>query len=90
MFAVLQQTEVGQKPFNVQVSSSEITGAMGGAAFSNVGGELMLEDVNVSSATLMALVSTGSSLSGDEGSTFLRGVTVTNSDIVVRKDVKCV
>ncbi len=83
MFAVSQQNENGGRPFSVQVSGSTITGAMAGALFSNIGGELSLEDVDVDSSVLMTLVSTGSS-STSEGSTFLRRVTVTNSDIAVR------
>ena len=83
MFAVIQQNGDGGQPFSVQVSGSTISGAMAGALFSNIGGELSLEDVDVGSSVLMTLVSTGSSLASD-GSTFLRRVTVTNSDIAVR------
>jgi hypothetical protein len=83
MYAVLQENENGKKPFKVQVFESAITGASGGVAFSNVGGELTLEDVSVNASSLMSLVSTGSS-STSEGSTFLRRITVTNSDVMVR------
>ena len=84
MFVVQQENEAGGKPFKVQVSGSEITNAVGAVAFLNVGGELSLEDVAVEAADFTALVSTGSSKQGDEGSTFLRGITVVSSTITVR------
>lgn len=84
MFAVSQQHPGGLKPFKVQVSESEITAGVGGAAFSNVGGELTLEDVTVSGSAFATVVSTGTASQSGEGSTFLRSVTVTSSDIVVR------
>ena len=84
MFAVRQQNDNGEQPFKVQVFGGTVTGAMGGAAFSNIGGELILEDVSVDASTFMSLVSTGSTATS-EGSTFLRRVTVTNSNIMVSR-----
>jgi hypothetical protein len=81
MFAVLQQKGNGDKPFNMQVFNSSITGAE--TVFANIGGELTLEDVRVDSSTLMSLSSTGSS-TGSVGATFVRGVEVANSDVMVR------
>lgn len=83
MFAVQQQNNAGKQPFKVQVLGSTISGAMGGVAFSNVGGLLTLQDVSVESSTLISLASTGSISSFEQGSTFLRRVTVTNSNIAV-------
>jgi hypothetical protein len=85
MFAVQQQNSNGKQPFKVQVLGSTITGAMGGVAFSNIGGVLTLQDVSVDSSTLMSLASTGSVSNFELGSTFLRRITVTNSDIVVSR-----
>jgi len=84
MFAVAQQHPGGLKPFTVQVVDSQISNGFGGAAFLNVGGELSLEGVTVDSSALATVVSTGTATGSGEGSTFLRSVTVTTSDIVVR------
>jgi hypothetical protein len=84
MFVIRQYNENNVIPFKVQVSGSKISNAVGGAAFSNIGGELSLEDVTIDSSTLMSVLSTGS-LSSNEGSSFLRRVTVTNSSILVRE-----
>lgn len=89
MFAVIQQNKNGTQPFTVEVFTSDITGARGGVAFSNIGGQLTLQDVNVDSATLTSLVSTGSS-SITEGATFLRRIAVVGSDIMVREASKFV
>ena len=52
--------------------------------FSNVGGELSLEGVSVVSSNLISLVSVGSGrLDDSEGSAFLRGIMVTESEIEV-------
>ena len=59
--------------------------AKGGVLFSNIGGELTLEDVSMVASTLTSIVSTGSS-STTEGSTFLRRISVSNSNISVRAD----
>jgi len=88
MFAVSQQHPGGQKPFKLQVSDSEISAGVGGAAFSNVGGELTLEGVTVTGSAFATVVSTGTASQSGEGSTFLRSVTVTSSDIVVRNSVQ--
>lgn len=85
MFAVKQVNENGAKPFKVQLSGSSISGGNGGVVFSNIGGELTLENVIINSSNLMSLSSTGSSSQGDEGSTFLRGITVMNSTIMVSR-----
>jgi len=84
MFAVTQQHPAGLKPFKFQLSDSVITAGVGGAVFSNVGGELTLEDVTVTGCAFATVVSTGTGSQSGEGSTFLRSVSVTGSDIVVR------
>jgi hypothetical protein len=83
MFVVLQRKGNAQKPFKVQVFNSTISGGEGGTAFENIGGELTLEDVNVATSTLLSVVSTGSA-AGNVGASFLRGITVSDSDIMVR------
>jgi hypothetical protein len=88
MFAISQQHPAGQKPFSVQVSDSEIIAGIGGAVFSNVGGELTLEGVSVTGSQFATVVSTGTAAQSEEGSTFLRNVAVSNSDIVVSNDFK--
>lgn len=90
MFAVSQQHPAGQKPFSVQVSDSDISAGVGGAAFSNVGGELTLEGVTVTDSVFATVVSTGTAAQSDEGSTFLRNVAVSSSDIVVRNERKSI
>jgi hypothetical protein len=80
-FAIQQQSEDGGKPFRVELQESQVISADGGVALSNVGGELSLEGVVVDSSILVSVVSTGTSLNGDEGSTFIQDVTVTQSDI---------
>lgn len=83
MFAISQQHPAGLKPFRVQVSESEISAGVGGAAFSNVGGELNLDGVSVTGSAFATVVSTGTAAQSGEGSTFLRRVSVSSSDIVV-------
>jgi hypothetical protein len=82
-FVVQQQNEKGAKPFKLQVFKSLISNGNGGSAFSNLGGELSLEDVTVTDSTFMSLVSS-SSLPTDAGSTFLRNTVVQTSAIMVR------
>jgi hypothetical protein len=84
MFAVRQANANGTIPFKVAVSDSQITNAMdSGILFYNIGGELTLEDVSLDSSTVEYFVATGSAAS-NEGSTFLRRVTVADSNITVR------
>ena len=90
MFAISQQHPAGQKPFSVQVSDSDINAGVGGAAFSNIGGELTLEGVTVTDSVFATVVSTGTAAQSDEGSTFLRNVAVSTSDIVVRNEHKSI
>lgn len=87
MFAVRQANENNTVPFKVEVSESQITNAVdSGILFYNIGGELTLEDINLDASTVEYFVATGSA-AANEGSTFLRRVTVANSNIIVRVGV---
>ena len=87
-FMVRQWNEDGTDPFKVQIAESTISNAMGnsgndqGTLFANLGGELSIQDVIIDSCSLMSIVTTGSS-NTTEGSTFLRSVTVKESDVLV-------
>ncbi len=81
MFLIEQRNDAGEKPFNLNARGVGIVEGTGGSAFLNVGGEMTLEDVAVSGTTLTTLVSTGAASQGSLGSTFLRRVTVSDSDI---------
>jgi hypothetical protein len=83
MFAVQQQKVGGALPFNLNVEDSMIRQAVGGVAFSNVGGVLRLDRVSVIDSSLMAAVSTGGAGSVG-GMTVISATTVTNSAIMVR------
>ena len=82
---VRQVNDEGVPPFKVVISESILsnaTGTVDGTAFMNIGGELSIQEVTLDSSNLVSFVTTGSS-TVNIGSTFLRGVTVTNSEISV-------
>ena len=54
----------------------------GGTLFSNIGGELSLEDISIENITGITAISIGT-LFSLEGSAFLRRVKVSNSDVTV-------
>jgi hypothetical protein len=83
MFVVQQVTTDNSEPFQLQVFESEINGGSGGVAFSNVGGELTLENVLVTDSTFQSLASTGTTSVGEEGAIFLRGISIASSSIKV-------
>lgn len=85
MFAVRQENDKGGTPFKVQLAEGAVSGGIGGVVFSNVGGVLTLENVMIDSSSFTSVASTGTSSQGDEGSTFLRGVTVSDSIIKVSR-----
>lgn len=81
MFLIQQSNDAGAKPFNLNARGVGIVEGTGGSAFLNAGGEMTLEDVAVNGATLTTLVSTGAASQGSLGSTFLRRITASDSDV---------
>ena len=77
MFAVQQQNSAN-KPFNLNVENTMVREANGGVAFSNVGGVLRMDNVQIIESTLIAAVSTGVA-----GMTVISGAMVTSSSIMV-------
>lgn len=71
-----------RQPFRLEVSGAEVKNAFGGVLFSNAGAELSIEDLSVADSTLVSVVSTANSLLS-EGSSFLRRVLVTRSNVEV-------
>ena len=93
-FVVRQLNDNGITPFKVQISESTISNAMGGddgrgTIFVNLGGELSIQDVIIDSSNLMSIVTTGSA-NATEGSTFLRKVTVKDSNVLVRMNFELI
>jgi hypothetical protein len=71
-----------RQPFRIDVFGAEVTNGNGGVLFSNAGAELSIEDLAVRNSTLMSVVSTANSFISD-GSSFLRKIVVSDSDITV-------
>lgn len=87
MFGILQQTDDGREPFSVTLLDVSVANAVGGVAFSNVGGVLSAQNLQFSGSNLMGGISTGSSIFGggiNVGMTMVTGVTIASSAIMVR------
>ena len=86
MFAVQQQTTDGLEPFSVTLQDVTVENAVGGVAFSNIGGVLSAQNLVFSNSNLMGGVSTGSSVQGNEvnvGMTMVIGASASTSSIMV-------
>lgn len=83
MCAVQQQSNDGTEPFGVIGQDITIKKGVGGVAFSNIGGALSLDNLNISDCDLVGGVSTGSSSEGSIGVTMIRKAVVMNSSILV-------
>ena len=84
MCAVQQQTKDGTEPFGLIGQDITISKAVGGVAFSNVGGALSLDGLYLSACDLIGGVSTGSSSGGSIGVTMVKKAIITTSSIQVR------
>lgn len=83
MCAVQQQTKDGIEPFGVMGQDVTIHKAVGGVAFSNIGGALSLDSLYLSDCDLVGGISTGSSSGGSVGVTMIKRAVVTKSSILV-------
>lgn len=73
---------MGEQPFGVEIRDTNISGGSR-IAFSNVGGDLTIDNLSVDSSNFVALVSSGSSSPGNAATTIVTGAYVRSSSISV-------
>lgn len=86
MFAVQQMTDDGTEPFGLTLQDVVVDNAVGGVAFSNIGGVLSAQNLQFSNSNLMGGISTGSSVNEAEvniGISMITGARFTTSSIMV-------